>query len=429
MKGLLVAALLFVSLCAFSSDFVSPRSRIGTLGVDIGFLLLPEQLKLLHQERRGLTPYSRNLDEIIRIGARALDWVDLVQRDVPVKDREQIWRRADRVGREATPEKPMYYNEQIIVSAFEKIMQEAPTVVAQVLQSTQPLPAQIPMGMGMSDFMKTMRQVHVLYSRTSRWLVLSEYRHLLTQGPRDFRGWLMVRAQKDALFEQVSRWAALNQDVRSRFVSLVAQACPLTRRSSVNNCMNYYGSSIRNPNAGTVLKSWLEEVLIVGGRAYTAKFGVQVPHIGVSKHNHGNFKEIVLPTYRIEADIFSWIRDRLKEAWFWKDAVGVDMEFNSGNVPGAVTVVWQKGALPNVNTIGGDIITMDDNIPRWLEVTQIVMRHELGHVLGFPDCYTEFYDTSLNAFTYYVLDADDGMCALSGLMRERHRDALLKGYF
>ena len=43
-----------------------------------------------------------------------------------------------------------------------------------------------------------------------------------------------------------------------------------------------------------------------------------------------------------------------------------------------------------------------------------VLVHEFGHVLGFPDCYTEFYDSEKKSLIYYEISKEDTniMCSL-----------------
>jgi len=53
--------------------------------------------------------------------------------------------------------------------------------------------------------------------------------------------------------------------------------------------------------------------------------------------------------------------------------------------------VFEPGVTPHVNGIGGRIITMDANAPLDDYDVSWTIRHEYGHVLGFPDCYVEFY--------------------------------------
>lgn len=43
-----------------------------------------------------------------------------------------------------------------------------------------------------------------------------------------------------------------------------------------------------------------------------------------------------------------------------------------------------------------------------------ILAHEFGHVLGFPDCYIEFFNKSTNTLTYYEADNSDNlMCSVN----------------
>jgi hypothetical protein len=71
---------------------------------------------------------------------------------------------------------------------------------------------------------------------------------------------------------------------------------------------------------------------------------------------------------------------------------------------------------------------MDRDMGLWLEQSQATLIHEFGHIIGFPDCYVEFWDERDEAFVFYSLDPTDRMCALSGETLPRHRQALDLGF-
>lgn len=56
------------------------------------------------------------------------------------------------------------------------------------------------------------------------------------------------------------------------------------------------------------------------------------------------------------------------------------------------------------------------------------LTHEFGHVLGFIDCYVEFYDEVKAEAVYYEIDSQNIMCSLNGQVTEQHYEALLKNY-
>ncbi|OYZ23955.1 MAG: hypothetical protein B7Y39_02745 [Bdellovibrio sp. 28-41-41] len=56
------------------------------------------------------------------------------------------------------------------------------------------------------------------------------------------------------------------------------------------------------------------------------------------------------------------------------------------------------------------------------------MAHEFGHILGFPDCYVEFYDSSEQAYVYYILAENDIMCASKGIVGPSHFSEIKRVY-
>jgi hypothetical protein len=91
--------------------------------------------------------------------------------------------------------------------------------------------------------------------------------------------------------------------------------------------------------------------------------------------------------------------------------------------------VWEEGATPHVDNAPGTTITMDANSPLSEYDVQWTIRHEYGHVLGFPDCYEEFYDEEAEAFVSYQLDVTNLMCSRRGKLKQVHYDELKRAYY
>ncbi|MBI3556993.1 MAG: hypothetical protein HY074_12075 [Deltaproteobacteria bacterium] len=395
---------------------------------DVGYLLNPSSLYAYRA-----VPGAGALEEIIRVGARALDWVDVLQKDVNPREREQIWRRLDRIGHEPVADAPLVYNHETIFESYKKAMASAPAQVVEVLRANSALPAMPPEHLSAKDIVVAVREIHTIYSRASRWLVLYQSRLAMSKANRDFRPWLKLRQKRQLFTSMTSRWAQLSDAEHERFTTEVADVCPLAYGEAATQCRALVLNLAIAKN-GISAHQWLEALLQRGQREFDAKFGVREARTGVTISNLGIHRIIGVPVFGIDANVFGWLQERVSEGWSFRDAAGneqLSVRLTATDDPGpeALKIEWETGALPHVNVISGDVVTMDSNTPRWLEHTQAVMRHEFGHILGFPDCYTEFWDEALSAFTNYALDSNDAMCALSGQFSDRHREALVRGYF
>ena len=91
-------------------------------------------------------------------------------------------------------------------------------------------------------------------------------------------------------------------------------------------------------------------------------------------------------------------------------------------------LVFEDGAVPHVNQVGGNTITLDANTPTDEYSVQWTLRHEFGHLLGFKDCYLEFYDHVEKQFVNYQLDLTDIMCSEAGNFTAHHSSELRRVY-
>lgn len=79
----------------------------------------------------------------------------------------------------------------------------------------------------------------------------------------------------------------------------------------------------------------------------------------------------------------------------------------------ALEISWTDGGLSFVKSDEPNRIYLSKHL-NFSQLT-ITFAHELGHVLGFPDCYHEFYDKQQKEIIYYSLDptGKNLMCTLS----------------
>lgn len=99
----------------------------------------------------------------------------------------------------------------------------------------------------------------------------------------------------------------------------------------------------------------------------------------------------------------------LSEKWS-NDQFKLIVDFNeSKNV---VTVVAEEGKVSFVRNTQPRTIYLSNSLD--LNVRGNVFAHEFGHVLGFPDCYLEFYHKKTKSIVYYELEHENNlMCRVN----------------
>ena len=123
-----------------------------------------------------------------------------------------------------------------------------------------------------------------------------------------------------------------------------------------------------------------------------------------------------------------WLIDNIEDEWRL-DGWNFKLNFQTGWSWNMAEVVFEPGATPHVNGLGGNTITMDANQALQEYGTRWTIRHEFGHVLGLPDCYIEFFDTEKDVMVSYQLDLDNLMCSRRGKLQKLHYEELKRAYF
>ena len=126
------------------------------------------------------------------------------------------------------------------------------------------------------------------------------------------------------------------------------------------------------------------------------------------------------------AKVSEWLKLNIEAEW---KAVGFQLRLNYVE-KNLVSPFMQfvKGVTPHVSGPRHEIITMDPDYSLDDYTTQWTIRHEFGHVLGFPDCYLEFYDAAAETMTFYTIETDNLMCAWGGVLQPSHVEQLRKAY-
>lgn len=116
------------------------------------------------------------------------------------------------------------------------------------------------------------------------------------------------------------------------------------------------------------------------------------------------------------------IKQNIEHEWS-SSHLRISIEFKDpkeiGKKEGIPSIRFVPGVVPTAHPVT-KVITMDSNIDFNSFHAMRTLRHEFGHVLGFKDCYIEFYNSQTKKFTYYEIDTTNIMCSHAGRASEIH---------
>jgi hypothetical protein len=97
---------------------------------------------------------------------------------------------------------------------------------------------------------------------------------------------------------------------------------------------------------------------------------------------------------------------------------------NDPSRPNALKIIENQGVLSAANHLDGNEIALDSN-----DVDDgYTFGHEIGHILGFPDCYFEFWDGQKQEVVNIEVDPQNMMCSAVKHAGPKHAEALRAAY-
>lgn len=414
MKINLLLKLVILSSIAFGVLPASAASKIPHLDLN----MTGAEYSVLLKARETLSIdelMSDELDAILQVGQRNLDWLNFINRHRGGQPKLSL---STAETAQAFPvEQPRVYNPALIQATYQDLLEHLPAVMKDVLVNraafteTPPLEEKNYLAWGLL--------VDRSYQIAARWMMMSPYLgELRARAAQDIRGYYYFLKETD-LKGSLDHWSDLSSDRQRFFQKGLVTMC---LNNAASNCADTVAAEI-SKNAGFALYS---SYLPTSKALYDSFFRLDTSRQDVKWDSAAQVMHVpfVLP-----ADNFrSFLKDNIEDEWKW-NAWHLVLDFiDKANPFTTPHLVFEPGATPHVNEIAGNEITMDENAPLTEYDVQWTIRHEYGHVLGFPDCYHEFYDADSQAIVSYQLDTTDLMCSRRGHFKERHYAELERVY-
>lgn len=314
-------------------------------------------------------------------------------------------------------EKPKSYNAATVAASLEQHRQELPADMWAVLEGA-PFPDTLPLPD--ADFILLARKVDKTYQTAARFKSLIPYiDSYRAQKAWDVRSFYFFKSNAWTE-ERIGGFSGLPLDEQTAVLTNLVGMC-LNTRAPLTECQQLVAQAVTNedlPNLFGQLYAYSSEV-------WDSFFNIP-DEVARTDIQYTDSTSMIVPFRTPELPRFMpYLQDNIQAEWKWGDWQ-LHLEFNETAL---AHLVFKTGEVPHVDSLGGNTITMDDVQPIEEYESQWTIRHEFGHVLGFPDCYHEFYDDDLQAFVSYQLDVTDLMCSRAGDMKERLYTELTRVYF
>jgi hypothetical protein len=363
---------------------------------------------------------SVDVDRYINLGSRNLQWLEVLNAARPENEKLRLTKPGSLRG--IPIDSPSRNHPRFMREKEAEILKTLPPQMKKLLWGTAPLESHLEV----SDeiYLEHARLIDHLYQSASRWRLQEPWmEYYKNRARQDVRGYYALnklqnwRESLEQVLEQpIEEQNRLKDAVRGLCKHMISDQSECSRQ--VNLALQEGG--------GNGLRALAESFWSKAELVWTSFFDLQNPRAD-ALWNESNPSLFLMPFLSPESSVVrEFLRSNIEDEWRLNDW-RLQLDFRSaGSHP---FVVFVPGATPNVNGLGGSRITMDANAPLTEWDTQWTIRHEFGHVLGFPDCYVEFYDTVEDAMVAYQLDIENLMCSRKGTLKQLHFIELERKYY
>jgi len=313
--------------------------------------------------------------------------------------------------------KPNRYNPETVKAETNAIKKDIPAEMLKVLTGSKEMP-QNPM-LDEETYILWAKRVDKNYQTAVRWTLMEPYlTQLADERSQDVRGYYYLNQMQN--LENILR--AFNSqpiETQNDIKEWLRQICVNSAGLSAG-CDKKVATSIQSQKVYELYLKYMPG----GQKTWDSYFKLYNPRPEMEWTDVDSSRAILPFRDPTNTSILNFLKLNIEDEWKWDGwTLGLDFRGKAD-----VHVEFVPGVTPHVNGVGGNTITMDDNAPLSEWDVQWTIRHEFGHVLGFVDCYVEFYDPTEKIITNYQLDIDNLMCSRKGRLQKTHFETMKAAY-
>ena len=362
-----------------------------------------------------------DLKDVIDMGQRVYAWLDVVNAK---RAADQKLSFSNKENVKAYPiEAPKIYNAELIRAEHKDAVAKTPKAMLAVLQAKTALPETLPVSD--KEFLEAGLLVSSAYDGAARWIMMQNYLPSLRQDQvNDVRGYVYFMKVKD-VENLLENFKSQSEQTKADIREALTQMCLNNQAygSYRKWCADSVATAEKNDNLFNNYKRNLMRAQYKYENYFNLDRWLMRDDIEwTSKDSKTLHYPFLQPA---EANITAYLRDNIEDE-FKMAGFQLKLDFTTMDSEGLSRLEYQTGVTPHA--FKGRIV-MDKNEPITEWSSQWTIRHEFGHLLGFTDCYVEFYDDSKDAIVNYQLDVTDIMCSRRGVFQKHHYDRLKAAYY
>ncbi len=397
------------------ADPLPPHLDLELSGVEYQSLLR-DQPRLLEDEQSSAS--SRLLQVVLNAGKRNLDWLAHLNSRRSPANPLSLSSPETQIGYPI--ESPRIFNEVMVLDWFAQLRNEIPSSIAAIVLDGAPFASDA--GMSDEDYIAAALKIDRIYQLAARWILLDPWRsQLALRRKSDVRAYVALTSDPN-LAARLAGFASLPDTERQLLLKHLFELCFNSRSETA--CR----SELSQAQSRGELPAFYSRHLAGSQQVYSNFFTITKTRSDVRWSASDPLTARVPFLDPKDSTVLAFLQDNIEDEWKWNGWKLV-LDFRPNWSWGLSRIVFKPGATPNVDGLAGNTITMDANTPLTEYNVKWTIRHEYGHVLGFPDCYHEFWDSDLQAIVSYQLDITNLMCSRRGKLQEKHFDELKRVYF
>lgn len=359
------------------------------------------------------------LDQIVGFGERNLKWLEHINSLRP--EGQKLSFTSKETQRGIPIDRPNEYNVPLTQQKFSDLKPKIPAAMQKVLFENADFTDQPPVAL--DDYLTNGRELDRVFQTALRWRMMKLWLgYLAGRRHQDLRGWYFLSKMSDRA-EKLRGFAKLPASERAQLRSWLISLCfNMADDENLEPCGQTIDEMI---SKGEDLEAYYQAK--AGESEFMYQTFFRIPNgVGRPEVRFDSPALTVAPFQDPgKPEVRAFLRDNIQDEWRFGDW-HLELPFeNNEDLP---EVVFRPGAVPNVNGLGGNIITMNASQPLTEYDAQWTIRHEYGHVLGLPDCYVEFYEAERDVIVNYQFDIDNLMCSRHGHIQAQHVEELKRTY-